>query len=271
MEEDSVLADTNKVDSVHDDSIESLLQTIADESISSILECLNNINTKQHDVFDTLSTISDSINNNFSYDGSIFSKPTDKNFIDVDSYRIKISRLKKVMQLISDRSKRLQTRLNVIRKDCTANRTHLVQKGPFHYKCIHRGGIRYREFPSTNAKYIASKVAVVYNEHINVSERVFINGESSVFLHVTGVGWLAENKGTTIFLELSTPPDKSSDNIIIEKNDEEFEKSKKLKDPFFSGMYSFLGNAADNNKKVDSLLAVDDDEHSCFIETSIPT
>ena len=41
-----------------------------------------------------------------------------------------------------------------------------------------------------------------------VAERIFINNESSVFLHVQGVGWLMENKGSQA-LTLSPSPSRS--------------------------------------------------------------
>lgn len=49
------------------------------------------------------------------------------------------------------------------------------------------GGVRYREYPSSSAKFIPG-LLIEFNEVVEVAERVFITGENSVFVHVVGTG-----------------------------------------------------------------------------------
>jgi hypothetical protein len=187
--------------------MESLLRQIAEDNGSGILAGLERINSKQEEILNMLSAVSESLNNNMNYEGSLFAKEGDENYLDLDHYRTKIITLKKAMAAVNERTQRLQFRLNAIRKDCPTNRNHIVQKGPFVYKCVYKGGVRYREYPSSTAKQIPSKTILGCGEVVEVCERVFINGEPAVFLHVQGVGWLVENKGNIQCMEMTSSPE----------------------------------------------------------------
>jgi hypothetical protein len=248
--------------------MEDILREIAEDSSSNILASLVGINTKQDEVLEILSTISRTMDENFRHDGALFAKPGNKNYMDVEHFRAKIARLKKAMLNINEKSKQLQTRLNVVRKQTPKNRTHIVQKGPFFYRCIYPGGVRYRELPSSNAKYISSGTMISYDTRVIVAERIFINGESSVFLHVSGVGWLMENKGPMVCLEMCGPPERgflSSRNrtSAVSKDDAEAYdglpplplKDKKDTKPLKVGFAAYEEDDVD-------------DEHSCFRDSS---
>jgi hypothetical protein len=88
----------------------------------------------------------------------------------------------------------IQQKLNSIRRQLPARKHSLVEMGPFYYKCVYPGGVRYRDYPSTNAKIVADNTIAEHNQIVAIAERVFIASEHSVFLHNKGVGWLFENK-----------------------------------------------------------------------------
>jgi len=182
--------------------MEAVLKEIAEEGSAELLASLGRINATQEDVLGVLATLGRALDCNFGHDGALFAQRGDGAFLDLEHYRAKIGRLKKAVLHISDRTRRLQGRLNAVRKQCPKNRTHIVQKGPFYYRCVYPGGVRYRELPSSSAKYIPSGAVIAHDATVAVAERIFINGEASVFLHVHGVGWLMENKGDLVCMEM---------------------------------------------------------------------
>ena len=106
-------------------------------------------------------------------------------------FRCKLQDLRISMLRINERCEKLQIRLNCLRRECHG-KSALVENGPFLYKCIYKGGVRYRDYPSSSAR-VTGKV-IAYNDSVTVTERVFITGENSIFLHVKGTGWLFENR-----------------------------------------------------------------------------
>lgn len=99
----------------------------------------------------------------------------------------------------------IQQKLNNIRKNLPPVKHSLVETGPFYYKCVYPGGVRYRDYPSSNAKIVSDDAVVTHNQVIEIVERVFIASEHSVYLHNKGVGWLFENKKDIIcFVRVST-------------------------------------------------------------------
>jgi len=122
---------------------------------------------------------------------------------EISSYRSKLQNLRISMLKVSERCGKLQVRLNILRKECAPQHAH-VEVGPFYYRCVYKGGVRYRDYPSSNAR-VTGKV-LDHNDVVTIAERVFITGESSVFLHVRGVGWLFENRDSLICCERCIPP-----------------------------------------------------------------
>ena len=109
-------------------------------------------------------------------------------------YRRKLHVFHHTMQNIDKKVLLIQERLNNIRKLLPARKHSLVESGPFLYKCTYPGGVRYREYPSANAKVVSEDAIVIFNQVVEIAERVFIASEHSVFLHCKGSGWLFENK-----------------------------------------------------------------------------
>ncbi len=101
------------------------------------------------------------------------------------------------MSSLSKRTQTMQLTLNKVRQAYPPHKKALLQQGPFQYKCVWQGGIRYREYPKVDAQAKAKMVA--FGETVIVAERVYITGENLVYLHVKGTGWLFENKdGITV-------------------------------------------------------------------------
>lgn len=111
------------------------------------------------------------------------------------------------MTNIDNRIIAIQQKLNGIRKQLPPKKHSLVENGPFSYKCVHVGGVRYREYPSSSAKVVSNDAVVTLNQVVEIAERVFISSEHSVFLHNKGVGWLFENKKDIIcFVRVTAAP-----------------------------------------------------------------
>mmetsp|Transcript_112749 Transcript_112749/g.221030 ORF Transcript_112749/g.221030 Transcript_112749/m.221030 type:complete len:218 (-) Transcript_112749:92-745(-) len=108
--------------------------------------------------------------------------------------RRKLQNVHQAMGKVDIRILTIQQKLNSIRRQLPARKHSLVESGPFYYKCIYPGGVRYRDYPSINAKVVGADAIVTHNQVIEIAERVFIASEHSVFLHNRGVGWLFENK-----------------------------------------------------------------------------
>jgi hypothetical protein len=100
----------------------------------------------------------------------------------------------------------IQQKLNSIRRQLPARKHSLVEVGPFYYKCVYPGGVRYRDYPSANAKIVADNTIAEHNQIVTITERVFIASEHSVFLHNKGVGWLFENKKDIICFQRVAVP-----------------------------------------------------------------
>lgn len=130
---------------------------------------------------------------------------TCKDSINVEIYTDKIRRIKRLIRELSGRCNSLKVRLNNVREILPANHA-LIDKGPFYYRCVYKGGVKFRNFPSSMAK-VTGKI-IEYDDIAVVIERVFLSNENSVFLHVDGYGWLFENIGNLKCMELMLYPDK---------------------------------------------------------------
>jgi hypothetical protein len=105
---------------------------------------------------------------------------------------------------VSLRMETMQHRLNKIRSPYAPHEQALNQKGPFLYECVWQGGVRYREYPHSDAK--PRNKVVTFGEQVRVDERVYISGEQQVFLHVLGTGWLFESKDGVQVMRLAPVP-----------------------------------------------------------------
>ena len=123
--------------------------------------------------------------------------------------RRKLHNFHQSMNNIDIRILTIQHKLNSIRRQLPARKHSLVETGPFYYKCVYPGGVRYRDYPSaTTAKIVSETTMVSHNQIIKIIERVFIASEHSVFLHNKGIGWLFENKKDIIcFQRVAMGPD----------------------------------------------------------------
>ncbi len=100
---------------------------------------------------------------------------------------------------VMNRCQAMQLNLNTIRLVYSSHSKALVQQGPFRYKCVYQGGVRYRDYPKEDAAILKTTIEV--GETVQVDERVYIAGEALVYLHVKGKGWLFENKNGIIALK----------------------------------------------------------------------
>jgi hypothetical protein len=124
--------------------------------------------------------------------------------------RRKLHNIHNAMRNVDSRVLAMQHRLNNIRRALPARKHSLVESGPFQYKCVYPGGVRYRDYPSSTAKVVGEDVLVMHNQVVEIAERVFIASEQSVFLHNRGVGWLFENKKDTVcFMRVLSPQAKT--------------------------------------------------------------
>ena len=117
----------------------------------------------------------------------------------LNTYLAKLERAKVGMLDIMNRTQGVQLKLNSIREPHTPQSKALIQEGPFAYKCVHPGGVRYRDYPRHDASIL--NYSIKHNEVVPIDERVYIAGESLVYLHVKGRGWLFENKDGIIALK----------------------------------------------------------------------
>jgi len=151
-----------------------------------LLARINTLSTQQKDVLEKLVAVSSFIDMTIAPMALI-----DNRRVIATKLRCKLQDVRIHMLRINERCEKLQIRLNCLRREC-AGKSALVENGPFMYKCIYKGGVRYRDYPSSSAR-VTGKV-IAYNDSVLVSERVFITGENSIFLHVKGTGWLFENR-----------------------------------------------------------------------------
>lgn len=120
--------------------------------------------------------------------------------------RRNLQAIQQSMNNIDTRIVVIQERLNKVRKQLPPKKHSLVEPGPFYYKCVYPGGVRYRDYPSSSAKVVGEDAVVVMNQVVAIAERVFIASEHSVYLHNQGVGWLFENKKDIIcFVRVTAP------------------------------------------------------------------
>lgn len=119
--------------------------------------------------------------------------------------RRKVHNMHQAMNSIDLKVMAIQQKLNNIRKHLPPRQHSLVETGPFYYKCVYPGGVRYRDYPSSTARVVSDDAVVTHNQIIEIAERVFIAAEHSVYLHNKGVGWLFENKKDIIcFVRVSS-------------------------------------------------------------------
>jgi len=71
---------------------------------------------------------------------------TCKDNINVEIYTEKIKRIKRIIRELSRRCNSLKIRLNNVREILPANHA-LMDKGPLYYRCVYKGGIKFRNFP----------------------------------------------------------------------------------------------------------------------------
>jgi hypothetical protein len=183
--------------------MEELIYKVAEETNAELFDKISNIGALQKSVLATLDSIDKFLDIRTGTVGPKIVRINDR-ALEIENYRSKLVQLKAEILKIDEKCTRLQDRLNHLRQ--TAPPQHaLVEEGPFWYKCTFKGGVRFREYPSGGSKCVPNMM-ISCNEHVLVSERVFITGESSVFLHVPGVGWLFENKDSIHCLERSSTP-----------------------------------------------------------------
>eukprot|EP01041_Mallomonas_annulata_P003552 gene3552-7067_t len=123
-------------------------------------------------------------------------------------YRHKLSVLLVSMKRITDRCFQMQERINKVRKQIPSG-SGFKETGQFYYRCCYQGGIRVRVSPSIQATL--SGVIIPYGEVFEANERVFLNGDSIVYVHMLGGGWLFECTKDLQCLERCTEKDKPRD------------------------------------------------------------
>ena len=74
------------------------------------------------------------------------------------TYLAKLDSAKAAMLEIMNRTQAVQLKLNTIRQPYTPQSKALVQEGPFAYKCVHQGGVRYRDYPRHDAAILNSSI-----------------------------------------------------------------------------------------------------------------
>lgn len=174
------------------------------DNIDGIVNSVEAIAIHQARILEQLNIISKSLDEYSTHDGLTIEQVRQE----TSGYRSKLQNLRISMLKVNERCGKLHSRLNAIRKDCAPQQAH-VEIGPFHYRCVYKGGVRYRDYPSSNAR-VTGKI-LNYDDVVTVAERVFITGESSIFLHVRGVGWLFENRDSLICCERCVPPPPTND------------------------------------------------------------
>lgn len=153
---------------------------------NSLLERISTISGTQEDMYVKLLTL-------MRYMEDLHDKLSkQKKSLQSDVYVDKIRNINDGINRISDRVATLRNKLNAIREMCPKNKA-IASKGEYKYRCVYEGGVKIRTYPSINAATTGG--IIKHNEIIIATERVFITGESSIFLHAVGVGWLFENRG----------------------------------------------------------------------------
>lgn len=99
----------------------------------------------------------------------------------INSYRIKLQTIRQFILEINDKISWFQQKLNRIRFKLPKGHVY-VESGPLLYRCIYKGGVRFRNYPSVNAKILNEKPIVKKGEIVEISQRVFITKEECIFL-----------------------------------------------------------------------------------------
>jgi hypothetical protein len=158
--------------------------------------CVQRIVTQQQDGERILSALGASLDNMAK--SSLFTTQQTQ----LIEYMQKLQEVRASMAAIGKRTKAMQLKLNRVREAYPAHEKALLQRGPFYYKCVWQGGCHFREYPKEDAK---SKAQIIrFGEVVKVDERVYITGESLVFLHVKGTGWLFENKAGIVVMKITS-------------------------------------------------------------------
>jgi hypothetical protein len=171
--------------------MEEIICNVAGDINANLFNKIEKVGLLQKDVLSTLVSIENSLDGTSGALGSTFVRIAER-AMNIDIYRSKVVQLKADMVKVNERCIRLQDRLNVLRHAAQLKHA-LVEEGPFWYRCTFKGGVRFREYPSSTAKCVPNMV-IGYKDCVEIAERVFITGETSVYLHVKGTGWLFENK-----------------------------------------------------------------------------
>lgn len=74
---------------------------------------------------------------------------------------------------ITSRLNKLKNRVNNVREICPPQQA-LVEKGPFTFVCTYKGGVRYRDYPSSSSSMTGE--VCEYDEKVIVKERIYITG-----------------------------------------------------------------------------------------------
>lgn len=178
------------------EEMEDLVLKLCDCAGDDMLRRVGTLNKQQKDVLEKLVALSSFLDMTIAPMLLI-----DNRRIVATKYRCKLQDLRISMLRINERCEKLQIRLNCLRREAPG-KSALVENGPFLYKCIYKGGVRYRDYPSSSAR-VTGKV-IAYNDFVTVTERVFITGENSIYLFVKGTGWLFENRDSLKCMELIT-------------------------------------------------------------------
>lgn len=158
-------------------ALDSVLAKVASDRAQRIVAKLEDLHKRQESIRDTLDKVAAHLDKTNAQ--QVVEERREKS----RAYYAKLKDIRTGMFEIDERTARLQIRLNGIRRD-GPQQNALVERGPFHYKCMYRGGVRYRKYPSSTAKVTGAMIN--FNDVAEVCERVFITGEFSIFLHVKG-------------------------------------------------------------------------------------
>jgi len=175
-------------------------------------------------------------------------------------YCTKLQQIRSSMSSLSKRTQNMQLKLNKIREVYPQHQNALLQEGPFLYKCVWEGGIRYREYPKSDAK--AKSKMVEFNESVVVNERVYITGENLVYLHVKGTGWLFENKDGITVMRICP--------MKFSKQDEDGDGEKTIDNPEVSTGEEMLLDEKEKEKETeDEEKAIEDEVDSEEDESNV--
>ena len=98
-------------------------------------------------------------------------------------YSNKLSDARASVSALARRTQAVQRQLNRVRSAYKPHEKALVQRGPFHYRCVWGGGVRYREYPSADAavkKLVSAESGGVHNVSLSVS----VSASASICLSV---------------------------------------------------------------------------------------